>query len=591
MNSNQECGIMKNLDIEEIEFMDTGSEDSCVEAYSTINKAMLKNRGYVEFVENNGSQKSPSYSYIHSNNILSKKSDFIEAVNKEIPGIDYIEQGACILSNLNEFDLKTPMNEEPKIPFGGKVIEQLVDEIEEDSLVIVTNTTTEDSDALTVVTSPMDSSPPRLPTSDLPSTTPPKSSSSELNRTLSDFDKIPTIPLNIPSSDDLNYEEYVRQLQSKIREISSARDSLDVKKAKRKSSKGDLTVEIQPISKPVTPTSPEKKSLSIFMQPTLTQKIDVIAKERTKQKDLIHDLVMDKLQSKKLLNAEKRLNRSRNRSSALSPNTSPYTPKTSPIVKLPLDERRHSVHATSPVKTPSELKFFKNLNDSRNISDSTPKILKTQSFCVHPSRTILNDDVFKTPVAPQRNNKNELTNTEKIRSEAKARARLKSNEDLGLSPEEKIKLLRKRFHLDCLAAGDFNSDNLNKSDDMKSREKKLMTSKSVSDIRSGNQISDTTDCLHKQTKSTDFTSDSHLNDSKMFEKRSRARSKDPERRKSIIQTVSDFFHKKKDSKDVSPAKEKSDGVFGIFRISPKSKSKVGRFFRFFGLVFYFYFFF
>lgn len=568
---------MKNLDIEEIEFMDTGSEDSCVEAYSTINKAMLKNRGYVEFVENNGSQKLPSYSYIHSNNILSKKSDLIEAVNKEISGIDYIEQGACILSN-TEIELKTPMNEEPKIPFGGKV-EQIVDfsnDIEEDSLVIVTNTTTEDSDALTVVTSPMDSSPPRLPTSDVPSTTPPKSSSSEINRTLSDFDKIPTTPVNIPSSDDLNYEEYVRQLQTKIREISSARDSLDVKKAKRKSSKGDLTAEIQPISKPVTPTSPEKKPLSIFMQPTLTQKIDVIAKERTKQKDLIHDMVMDKLQSKKLLNAEKRLNRSRNRTSALSPNTSPYTPKTSPMIKMPLDERRHSVHATSPVKTPDH-KFFKNITDSRNCSDSTPKILKTQSFCVHPSRTILSEDVFKTPVAPPRNGKNDLTNTEKIRSEAKARARLKSNEDLGLSPEEKIKLLRKRFHLDCLA-GEFNSENANKSDDMKSREKKLMTSKSVSDIRSGNHISDTTDCLHKQTKSNDFTSDSHLNDSKMFEKRSRARSKDPDRRKSIIQTVSDFFLKKKDSKDVSPAKEKSDGVFGMFRISPKSKSKVCRFF-------------
>jgi hypothetical protein len=47
-----EHGIIKNLDIEDIEFMDTGSEEeSLAEAYSTTNKAMLKNRGFVEFVE------------------------------------------------------------------------------------------------------------------------------------------------------------------------------------------------------------------------------------------------------------------------------------------------------------------------------------------------------------------------------------------------------------------------------------------------------------------------------------------------------------------------------------------------------------
>lgn len=350
---------------------------------------------------------------------------------------------------------------------------------------------------------------------------------------------------------------------------------------------------------------------------------------------MIHDLVMDKLQSKKLSNAEKRLTRSRNRSSALS--ISPNTSILPPIATPPLThsqsttsmspkyssyhvaepERRHCLPnqskalSLSPTK---ELSIVNQLNQSArktgqrprsaNVEDfpvfETPKLSKTQSFCVHSTRDSAasslshkndypyqfadnNVNVFSTPVIPRRRKLDEelAQTTEKLRQEARLRARLKSNQDLGLSPEEKIALLRKRYNLEnsmttasAVPCSTYNVATPNKSDDMKVREKKMTTSKSVNDISANSSL---TECnpisISSHRKKTEFTSNPNLGEEqKTSPKR---RQKDPERRKSIIQAVSDFFHKKRDKDSPSsPPKEKSEGMFGRLRISPKSKSKV-----------------
>lgn len=676
------CPIAKDLDFDGIEFMDTGSEDSCAETYSATNKA-IKNRGYVQFVDTNPQHK-PSFAYKRTGYgapiekpIKPASIDLSEGARSiEIPGVDYIEQGACIL--VNEMDLKTPMNEVPPMFIPTKLFEQhdSLNEIEDDSLVMVGsqggNTTTEESDALTVVTSPMEPTPRNVESSSMNSSFDKMASSSSQKsspskKSSSHDEEIPT-PTNEPSmkrkpsqedlindtsgrkdSDEMSYEDYVRKLQMKITQISNARDSIDVRKTKRKYSKGETSLEIQPQPSTVIDSN---KSLSIYvnkpLEPvTVTEKLDLLTKERTKRKDLIHDLVMDKLQSKKLLNAEKRLNRSRNRNSIFSPsNATGFSPPVSTSMphnpalcnvgasyrpaqssdlfnslKLIESERRNSLHISNAPNVPSRVtephfagKHMHSFNaKERPRSDNlegypafeTPKLNKTQSFCVYANRNMPNHylsnatplqrqfaenvNSFSTPLASNRNLFDEsVTQTEKLRQDARARAKLKTNQDLGLSPDEKIALLRKRYNLDLSNAAQAASGgagaaastssataadgtSMNKSDDMKVRERKMMASKSVNDIAASNTSADSGSSPKRQQKLTDSSSDPNLLDGKT--PTSKRRHKDPERRKSIIQAVSDFFHKKKEKEPASP-KEKSEGMFTRFRISPKSKSKV-----------------
>lgn len=629
-----QCPIVKDLDFDGIEFMDTGSEESCMETYAATNKAMLENRGYVRFVDTNVDRRNDGFvSRQHSNENACKSS----AKNaSEVRGIDFVEQGACILSS--EIDLKTPVNELPSM-FAPKARAESGEshDIEEDSLVMIAsqggNTTTEESDALTVVTSPLEPTTPRNVGDSSKSETPKK------NRHSFGSDTTSTTPAARKDSDEITYEDYVRQLQMKITQISNARDSIDIRKTKRKHSKGDLSSESIELRKSQETLSnhdslidkhngSSNKSLSIYVgksdtdksPATVIEKLEEITKERTKRKDLIHDLVMDKLQSKKQLNAEKRLSRNRNRSSALS--ISPMAssvPPPPPIASSSMTNISNAPNTASAIgKTSSmadnrfsamqlidqERKFAamqgkrSQRPHSENVDEyfATPKLNKTQSFCAYGHRQPSHEqqnyqnqfadqvNVFSTPILPSRRKADDdiVQSTEKMRQDARLRARLKSNQDLGLSPEEKIELLRKRYHLDGGNASKFaatpsksshllNDSLINKSDDMKVRERKMMASKSVNDIAAANLLSgDSINGIGSNQKHCDFTSDPNLVEEKTPTKR---RHKDPERRKSIIQAVSDFFHKKRDKEPASP-KEKSEGMFGRFRISPKSKSKV-----------------
>lgn len=654
VESENEHGILKNLAIEEIDFMDTGSEDSCIETYSTTNRAMLKNRGYVEFVDHNHHYNRTTNIYQNYNVPLTPKTKeksppILEAVNKEVAGIDFIEQGACILNN--DHDQKTPMNEEPSsvFNFNRKVDHhQLVDslnttDVEEDSLVLVTTTTEE---MLTIVTSP--ESPPKInnetattPTNSTPSNVITSGSSSDpkplLQRDNSkdngrferNVEKTSSTKSTREQIEEMGgYEEYVKSLQMKIAQISSGRESLE-KKARRKLSKSDL------LGSNENGENSEKTELKVLqkiddvptIEPplTLNQKLEGLSKERVKQKDIIHDLVMDKLQSKKLLNAEKRLNRSRNRSLFIGSNNVSASPPPRPTAQqdepnspagkslvnfreTSLDhmkddiERRHSIHLPTIVNggSPTKIPSPKEVKESPGRGF---KLNKTQSFCFYNTKQVpIKDDYeFMTPVPPPRNVRvlNEEGPADKMREDARARARLKSNEDLGLSPEEKIVLLRKRYNLvsSYEPTGNIFHGKRNQSDDMKYREKKLSVSKSFNDIsRMHNLLKDSSDNLTASEfrKLSDFVSDPNLveviaKEQEEKEKESpklitKSQRRDSERRKSLIQTVSGFFHKKKDqnssNKDLtasptaSSSKEKTtenSGMFSRFRLSPKSK--------------------
>lgn len=667
-----ECGILKNLALDEIEFMDTGSEDSIVE--STTNKAVLQNRGYVEFVENKtptGASSYNSYSnYFKQTNFPEPayQPSVVEAINKEVAGIDYIEQGACILNN--DHDLKTPMNEpaenfdslsrisDTKEQYDSLNVEN-DDDIDEDSLIIQTDskcnessattasntmahttTTTEESDLLTIVTSPNESLP-KNGNSTTPTT--PTNNTGTSNTSSSDqFKQMETQECQKQEETaELGYEEYVKSLQAKIAQISS-RDSLESRRSRRKLSKSDAS------NNSMDKGKESVSAMSIFNReeapieppPTLTKKLEEISKERVKQKDIIHDLVMDKLQAKKQMNAERRLNRSKNRSMFLGNSNNSLTSPSSTIslasttgdiptmsptygqIKNPVIprvstsqnkikddiERRHSIHTTPPKNTIVQNKE----NVLSDVSLNANKLNKTQSFCVYTTKQIPlkdnseNDFQFKSPQPPPRQYKTYESPTEKLRQEAKERARFKSNQELGLSPDEKIVQMRKKYNVNgsgsefsAQTTSRLNKLERNQSDDMKFREMKMSVSKSYNDIslmkKFAMESNENITAYNNYKRGNDFVSDPNLIDTidkeqqmhkdntipTTTKKPLKASRRDSERRKSLIQTVSDFFYKKKDSsstKDLtkdsngSPSKESGgSSMFSRFRLSPKSK--------------------
>ncbi|XP_036324802.1 F-actin-monooxygenase Mical [Rhagoletis pomonella] len=316
-------GILKSIDIDDIEFMDTGSEGSCAEAYSATNTALLRNRGYIEFIDPPTPKQTPSHkAALHT--IADSTHKSVAAKRDEKLGIDYIEQGAYILqSGDHEHDLlKTPVNEDahfvaslaeksqatgpPSLMTQSLTDSSTLNDLEDDSLftttqnsqiqpsaATTTKTTTEESEALTVVTSPLDSSSPKVPdlhnssfitgkaaeltTGSTPSSSEknPKTSQSTCTTTSTSTSssskatsprclsqEIPAASLLLDAntstavstssafapkaaprklSNELSYEECVRALQQKITQISTARDS-DVRKQRRKSSKGEMPV-------------------------------------------------------------------------------------------------------------------------------------------------------------------------------------------------------------------------------------------------------------------------------------------------------------------------------------------------------------
>lgn len=620
--SEVECGILKNLAIGEIDFMDTGSEDSCVETLSATNRAMLKNRGYVKFVDHQHNvYRQTSYNAYDHTKVKERSPPIVEAINMEVVNVDFIEQGAYILSS----ELKTPMNEDPLDSLNVSC-----DEIEDDSLVMIDDqeqveslptgtTTTDTTEELTIVTSP-ESLPKNLIAS-ANTTTPSTAITSESTPAEKEPEQLRfersgerTSSANRVSREQIEemggYEEYVKSLQMKIAQISSGRESLE-KKSRRKLSKSDLLGDDnkegnKSIFAPSSQVEPPQ---------TLSMKLEELTKERTKQKDIIHDLVMDKLQAKKQLNAEKRMNRSRNRTMFMGASSGSYSmsPVKTPEAAVAatknvityresvnnlkeMDDKRHSIH--SPYNGRAEAKTIK------TDPEVNSKLSKAQSFSYHTKQIPLKEDEtsFKTPVPPPRSRLHSASdlssNAEKMREDARARARLKSNEDLGLSPEEKILMLRRRYNLMQHGEGALFGNGRNQSDDMKYREKKLSVSKSFNDISRMNRFSkEFNDDIFKKP-SNDFVSDPNLADSTAngqtsqkssptSPKVTKSQRRDSERRKSLIQTVSDFFYKKKDqsasSKDLtssSPTSASKDrlseassstSMFSRFRLSPKSK--------------------
>ncbi|KAJ8665000.1 hypothetical protein QAD02_006662 [Eretmocerus hayati] len=355
----------------------------------------------------------------------------------------------------------------------------------------------------------------------------------------------PTIQEDATSPD---YLEYVKRLQNRIAEFSNAKDSIDVRKSKRNRNSPPFVESI-----PSFKQSQHQEELIVAdtngngelgeMGKSPARKLEQIIRERSREKTVIQDLLMDKLEAHKQRSAEKRAKRAaRTASFSTLPTTPVKLPPTSELkdagVSVNGHAERNGFPSIAPIERPTSL-----ILECSNVSDNFSSSQRLP-------------DGFATPLAPPRTRIDEARKTaEKARADARERARLKSDEDLGLSPEERLRELRQkvaRRQLKSETDGTPKATTPSSSTKRYSFGLRLQTSKSTDNVKAARQ----------QQQMRNGSLDELLDGSPKRGKKS----KDPERRKSIIQAVSDFF-KKKDS----PPKENSR--LSVFRLTPKSKDK------------------
>lgn len=319
------CG---KIDSDNIEFMDTISDNDTNEHVAALNQTLLHNTGYMEFVSN--------------------------------PQMDD--------------ELKTPVVETLNTIYNMSA--------DKDD-----NDTTTTSDLVTV----MD---------------------------LNDINNIDDDALTPIANEDTNktYQDYVQRLQEKITPFNSIRDSIDVRKMKKNIKGEKLNVN-------------NSKEENEQEQNSTTYKIQQITKERMKEKNLVHDMVMSKITSKSPHERKPR----RNRSSPFSPETNienDVFAKPFPVHQCNADIKHRPTSLLIPIKSPlSERKIC-----------STQQMSCSEAFSLPDIRRALFDE--KTPTSSIAEI---LKSTEEIREHARARARLKSDSELGISPEDKIRQLREKL--------------------------------------------------------------------------------------------------------------------------------------------------
>ncbi|XP_033364332.1 F-actin-monooxygenase Mical isoform X7 [Bombus vosnesenskii] len=584
---------------ENIDFMDTDNEslldDSLQDASNTV---MLKNRGYIEFVN---IKSSPTLTSSRDKLITDAPIAKLEVENDSCSEEEaYNDRNVIEINPVTMDDVMNKLNgainkseNNTKSNVGTKsnsvqedqsiaeaINKELFQSMEEDSLLIVEpaeDTTT--SEVVTILASPVN---PQV--SIVPSQTQKEPEQGEETKVTAD-------------SSNPDYLEYVKRLQSRIAEFSNAKDSIDVRKSKRKNSKSSLQ------SRAAEMIAEEIKNQEItinnsFNSPATSRKLEEITRERSKQKNVIQDLLMDKVEAHKQKSAEKKARRAARASSFNStPTLSPIRPSI-PNVSLinkfvptsivtPENSPSHTTSVETKKSVKSETSYeSQQLPWKSEIGKTTSKETNKNDIQSSENTTltkIANEkENFRTPVAPPRLKHEEAKRTaEKARQDARERARLKSDEDLGLSPEDKIKELRMKVTRRQLSMEErktkeeiheprmrLYSSGANKTG------LKLQTSKSTDNMKAVAEAINFTDLSAANAKSMDellHTDFPKSNNSVAVVKRDKKqKTKDPERRKSIIQAVSDFFFKKESSPSPSNQKDK----LSMFRLTSKTKGKL-----------------
>ncbi|KOX71883.1 Protein-methionine sulfoxide oxidase Mical [Melipona quadrifasciata] len=530
---------------ENIDFMDTDNEslldDSLQDASNTV---MLKNRGYIEFVNikstpmftgsrNQLIADAPIAKLEVENDSCSEEEVYNDKNVIEINPITMDDVMNKLNDAINKSDNDATSNIETKsnsVQEDQSIVEtvnkELFQSMEEDSLLIVEpaeDTTT--SEVVTILASPVNPQVSIVP-----------------NQVQKEPEQQEEETKITADSSNPDYLEYVKRLQSRIAEFSNAKDSIDIRKSKRKNSKSSLQ------SRTAEMIAEEIKNQEItinnsFNSPATSRKLEEITRERSKQKNVIQDLLMDKVEAHKQKSAEKKARRAARASSFNStPTLSPIRP---PIPNVSLINKFMPTSITTPENSP----------------------LRTET-----KKSVENETSYETQ-QPWKSEIEKSTNEESNETDV-------HDEDLGLSPEDKIKELRMKVARRQLSMEERKS----KEDMHEPRLRhynsganktglKLQTSKSTDNMKAVAEAINFAGLSTVNAKSMDelLHSDSPKSNSSVavVKRDKKQKTKDPERRKSIIQAVSDFFFKKESSSSPSNQKDK----LSMFRLTSKTKGK------------------
>ncbi|RZB40090.1 LIM domain containing protein, partial [Asbolus verrucosus] len=528
--------LSKNLDIE---FMDTGTETSSDDG------VVDSQNGYILFKDEDELAED------------SLNNEIVEARN-EIPK----NTGYCVIANEDNFggeviDLKPADLEKLKSKQNA--------EHDEDSLLILdAGTTTEEntcSDSTVKNLTEIDKDRHQGPTDN--NNFQRKRLEEKLAKLKAEQASKQTV--SSQSNDNIEFDEHCQRLQSKV-EFGNVKDSIDIRKSRRKSKsdsppKPDLIQE----EKASPPRSP---SITLQLTPTVRTpdvlyKKEEIEKERDVNQKLVQEMVMNKMKAE-----NKSLERKRRRSRQFELSKSATTDVVSEINNAECDSSNRnstyssgsSVYATPDVllstlkASPEDDAFATPMTSVRPVSmhttapDAGPETPIKENPSLPDVRKVSVGEDFKTPVAPPRLKHEEAKRTaEKLKQEARVRARLLSNEELGLSPEDKLlKLKEKLAKTEKQHSFLHSNEALNR----KNGEQTPSRTKSIGEIAGSVRA------LEKFCRSDPNLLDT---DPKKTKKKN---NKERERRKSITKLITTFFTKKSPSGN-------SRGIFS--RISPKAK--------------------
>lgn len=438
--------------LDNIEFMDTGSESSEDEDVSPT-----KNNGYVQFHDEDDIAEDSLSPVI---NIVEAKSPMIKAtLDEDFDALSTVDKntGYCIIADGNQDS------------YGGEVIDlkptdlqvlkekQNMFDNEEDSLIIIEKSTTDDNTCSdSTVKNVTEIAPREQPPA------PPAPVLAENNNTLDKKrleDKLAQVKSEMKMiseqrkaahieaenmRNNIDFVQHCQRLQSKV-DFGNAKDSIDIRKARRQSKSG---------SPPKPDLIQEEKEISSPIRSRREQ----IEMERDLNKKLVQEMVMNKMRAENKSLERKRRNRN------FSPNLSPSRPYE--LTKSPTtDIASHMRHPTpdvllstinkTPIQKSETLADFHServtprtkytplsSNNSRplsafvagrsdNLKLTEKSLPNSEAFSLPDIQKAIDGD-FVTPKAPPRT-KNEGNRTvEKLKEDARARARLLSDEDLGV---------------------------------------------------------------------------------------------------------------------------------------------------------------
>lgn len=589
---------------EDINYMDTDNElllDDSLQDVSHL--TVLRNRGYIEFINikadnvaipntqcnlavtkapivkldlENDSYKENEEEGFKDANVIEidpiTMEDMIDKLNKSVkrPLMAKSEIHLKLEEQYKEISNRNTEHKETKEQLIEAYNKEFFYSIEEDSL--LTMEPTEDittSEAITILASPS-------------------------NHQLSILSTKMTEQQNETNKTNCNnpdHSEYLNRLHSKITEFNNTKAFDDAKKPKRKISKNIAQIRSTDITKDIA-----YQKLTIndnnVSSPATSKKLEEITRERSKQKDLIQDLLMDKFKVHKQKSAEKKARRAARTSSLIRVSSSdklisPNIPSAgTKFVPISVSLNSSSTFTTNETKTLSDFAISSHSPEkSEHLQLQKEMTKKTndskQSIDEKSSSTSL-ENIFRMSFASLGFKNKEEQVTKQNKEDIKNWIIIKSNENLSLSPknkfkEQKLNIIQRQFSLEDTKQNSSKNEKIrphsfNMMDDFKL---KLQINESTDNIK---HFTKRFKCeeLPTSTKSMDellSTADISDLDESTLTKKDKKKPKDLKRKKSFIQAVSEFFLKK-ETTSLFHHKDK----ISMSRLTSKSKEKVSIFF-------------